>query len=439
MERIYAQFPVTSGEHFSMKMLQWSQRRFDNCCFLNSNQSSHDPYGAIEQVIALGVAEEVFSEGHDDLSLLKDFSEKHNDWLFGFLGYDIKNQLEQLESQHDDGVGMPLMHFFRPILLIFPFPDHVRIGCLPGFGDYSDPARVFHSIDRFPWSPFPAFAPVEIKPRVSRERYLHQVGNILQNIQLGYIYEMNYCVEFFAREARIDPLALYGRLNALSPTPFSCYYQLGEQFLMCASPERFLCKRGDKLISQPIKGTVRRGSSPEEDERFKQQLFEDQKERSENVMIVDLVRNDLSHTARKGSVMVEELFGIYSFSQVHQMISTVVSRLREGVHFIEAIRYAFPMGSMTGAPKVQAMKLIEKYEDTRRGLYSGAVGYISPEKDFDFNVVIRSVLYNQARQYLSYMAGSAITIGSKPKQEYEECLLKARTMQAAVAGKPLNI
>ena len=438
MERIYAQFPVSQGEHFIMKMLQWGQKHFRNCCFLNSNQTTHDPYSAFEQVLALGVGEEVFSNGEDDFLQLKVFSDKHPDWLFGFLSYDIKNQLEHLESHNPDGVEMPLMHFFLPVVLVFPYPDHVRIGCLPGYGAYSDPARVFHSMDRFTWSPSPAFAPVEIQARVPRERYLHQIGNILQYIQLGYIYEMNYCVECFAQDAIVDPLALYGRLNELSPTPFSCYYKLDEQFLMCASPERFLCKRGDKLISQPIKGTIRRGQSPEEDERLKEMLFEDPKERSENVMIVDLVRNDLSHTARKGSVEVEELFGIYSFRQVHQMISTVVSCLREDVHFTDAIRYAFPMGSMTGAPKVQAMKLIEKYEDTQRGLYSGAVGYISPNKDFDFNVVIRSGLYNQKTQYLSYMAGSAITIGSKPVNEYEECLLKAKAMQAAVSGKALN-
>lgn len=438
MERIYAQFPVSSGEHFTLKMLQWGQRHFHNCCFLNSNQASHDPYSAFDQVLALGVADEIYSDGQDDFSLLKAFSDQYQDWLFGFLSYDIKNQLEQLESHNPDGVKMPLMHFFRPVILVFPYPDHVRIGCLPGYGAFSDPYRVFHSLDRYAWSPAPAFTPVEMKPRVSRERYLHQVGNILQNIQLGYIYEMNYCVEFFAQEARMDPLTLYTRLNDLSPTPFSCYYQLNDQFLMCASPERFLCKRGDKLISQPIKGTIKRGEDPREDERLKQALYEDPKERSENVMIVDLVRNDLSHTAKRGSVKVEELYGIYSFRQVHQMISTVVSRLRDDVHFTDAIRYAFPMGSMTGAPKVQAMKLIEKYEDTRRGLYSGTVGYLSPEKDFDFNVVIRSVLYNRVQQYLSYMAGSAITIGSKPAREYEECLLKAKAMQAAVSGRPLN-
>lgn len=438
MERVCERFATKTGPHFIMKMLKWGLRHFSTCCFLNSNDNSHDPYSKFSQVLALGVARQTFGNGTDDLKELKAFSQEHRDWLFGFLSYDLKNQLENLDSNNYDGVEMPLMHFFRPVILIFLHENYVEICCLPGYGQFSDPAFVYHETDRFAWNPPPAFEPVEMQQRVPRERYLHQVGNIRQNIQLGYIYEMNYCVEFFAEEARIDPLAVYERLNSLSPTPFSCYYQLEDKFLMCASPERFLRKQGEKLISQPIKGTARRGKTPEADALLKKQLMEDPKERSENVMIVDLVRNDLSHTAQKGSVVVEELFGIYSFSQVHQMISTVVSKLRPDVHFVDAIRHAFPMGSMTGAPKVQAMKLIEQYEDSRRGLYSGAVGYITPEGDFDFNVVIRSVLYNQAAKYLSYMAGSAITIGSIPEREYEECLLKAKAMQAAVSGSPLN-
>ncbi|MGM0572458.1 MAG: chorismate-binding protein, partial [Bacteroidota bacterium] len=163
-------------------------------------------------------------------------------------------------------------------------------------------------------------------------------------------------------------------------------------------------------------------------------LAADPKERSENVMIVDLVRNDLSRTAQKDSVKVEELFGVYAFQQVHQMISTVTSRLDPGVHYLDAIKKAFPMGSMTGAPKYRAMQLIDHYEDSCRGIYSGSVGYISPEKDFDFNVVIRSIVYNQINKYLSYTAGGAITAASIPEKEYEECLLKAKAMEKALQG-----
>lgn len=418
--------------------MKWGQLHFSTCCFLNSNHYTHDKYSRFNQVLALGVADETFGNGADDLSELKRFSNKYNDWLFGFLTYDLKNQIECLQSHNPDGIDMPIIHFFRPIVLIFPGTDHLLIGCLKGFGSFSDPDFIFHEITHFVHDPLLGFLPPVMVPRVSRERYLHQVGNIRQNIQLGYIYEMNYCVEFYSENAIIDPLTIYDRLNRISPTPFSGFYQLGEKFLMCASPERFLGKHDQKLISQPIKGTIKRGATLQEDELLKNKLFNDPKERSENVMIVDLVRNDLSRSAQKGTVKVEELFGIYSFSRVHQMVSTVVSELRPEVHFSDAIRFAFPMGSMTGAPKIQAMKLIENYEDTRRGLYSGALGYISPEKDFDFNVVIRSVLYNQGRKYLSYMAGSAITNASVPEQEYHECLLKATAMHEAICGEGLN-
>jgi para-aminobenzoate synthetase component 1 len=162
--------------------------------------------------------------------------------------------------------------------------------------------------------------------------------------------------------------------------------------------------------------------------------LQSEKEKAENLMIVDLVRNDLARSSKTGSVKVEELFGIYSFSQVHQMISTVSSQIKETTSAVEAIKNAFPMGSMTGAPKVMAMELIEKYENTKRGLYSGAIGYFAPNSDFDFNVVIRSIQYNESKQYLNFEVGSAITYDSDANLEYEECLLKAQAMMKALAG-----
>ncbi|NLF41175.1 MAG: anthranilate synthase component I family protein, partial [Bacteroidales bacterium] len=251
---------------------------------------------------------------------------------------------------------------------------------------------------------------------------------VKDHIQKGDIYEMNFCMEFFAENCFIDPFESYLRLNDISPAPFSAFYRLPEHYLLCSSPERFIQKNGDTIISQPIKGTARRGTSPEKDEEIKTELFNNLKERSENVMIVDLVRNDLSHTAVKDSVKIDELFGIYSFAQVHQMVSTITSKIKSGIHFSDVIRHAFPMGSMTGAPKIRAMQIIEEYEITKRGLYSGSVGYISPEGDFDFNVVIRSIQYNQSLQSLSFMTGSAITSLANAGDEYQECLLKAKAM-----------
>ncbi len=439
MKRIFKSFDVKPGEGSRLKLLEWAQIRFSTFCFLNSNGYTSDHYGSIPQVLALGKARHCLDDGKDAFSLLKTFYNTHNDWLFGFLAYDLKNQLERLSSCNHDGINMPGMHFFQPIVVIFPTNDRLLIGCLPGFDDLSDPFTVFQAIIKYSEGGMSHHGhdnrkrheniALHIRPRVAKKDYIKHVEAIKMHIQQGDIYELNYCVEFFAKDACIDPVAVYKSLIRNSPTPFSCLYRLDDKVLLCASPERFLKKTGNKLISQPIKGTIARGSNAIDDKNQQSILMNDPKERSENVMIVDLVRNDLSRTAKHGSVFVEELCGIYPFKQVHQMISTVVSELDPAYHPVDAIRCAFPMGSMTGAPKVKAMRLIEHYEATKRGLYSGSVGCISPDKNFDFNVVIRSILYNSDEQYLCYMAGSAITAGSDPEKEYNECLLKAEAMK----------
>ena len=420
------------GNDFPMAAIRWGETIFENAVFLNSNNYSHDKYGSIQGIVALGAADQIVADGNEPFEQLKEFSDNCDDWLFGFLGYELKNRLERLHSKNPDHVHMPDMHFFRPVVLMIQKDEGWHVCCLSGYGRFSDPDYVYRSICSFEYKENDKVVLQKIKPRVEKERYLQQLRTIKKHIQQGDIYEMNYCVEFFSEDAEINPVSVYSSLNHVSPTPFSAYYRLNDKYLMCASPERFLRKQGQTLISQPIKGTGGRGGSPEADEHLKNALFYDEKERSENVMIVDLVRNDLSRTAEKDSVKVEELFGIYAFPQVHQMISTVVSKLDSKYHFADAIRHAFPMGSMTGAPKIRAMELIDLYEDTRRGLYSGAVGYICPQKNFDFNVVIRSVQYNKKTNYLSYMVGGAITAASAPEKEYEECLLKARAMEHAL-------
>jgi para-aminobenzoate synthetase component 1 len=274
---------------------------------------------------------------------------------------------------------------------------------------------------------------IRIQQRISKENYITKVGKMLEHIQRGDIYEANFCMEFYAEKAVINPLEIYQKLNAISEAPFSVYFKNENQFLLSASPERYLKKVDSKVISQPIKGTSKRFSESDLDDKSKNDLESNEKERSENIMIVDLVRNDLSRTASKGSVEVEELCGIYSFQQVHQMISTITSQVENTISPVEIVRTTFPMGSMTGAPKISAMNIIENLEETKRGLYSGAVGYFTPNGDFDFNVVIRSILYNSQNQYVSYSVGSAITSLSEPEKEYEECLLKAKAMFAVLS------
>ena len=259
-------------------------------------------------------------------------------------------------------------------------------------------------------------------------QYIQTIKRLQQHILRGDCYEINYCQEFFDENIMIDPVNTYMRLIGISPTPFSCYYKLENKYLLCASPERFLSKANNTIFSQPIKGTAPRNENSFLDTVEKDNLSKNQKEKSENVMIVDLVRNDLSKVCKEGTVEAEELFAVYSFPQVHQMISTIKGELAQNVSFAEIIKATFPMGSMTGAPKRSAMQLIEQYERTKRQLFSGSVGYISPKKDFDFNVVIRSIFYNADACFLNYLVGSAITFYADAEKEYEECNLKAKAI-----------
>jgi len=270
---------------------------------------------------------------------------------------------------------------------------------------------------------------IHIKLRIFKDEYFRKVRHILDHIRRGDIYEVNFCQEFYAEDTEIDALRTYNRLNTISNAPFATFLKLSDKYLLSASPERYLRKEGTKIISQPIKGTAKRSADPTEDEQLKAILSNDAKERAENIMIVDLVRNDLSKSALKGTVVVEELCKVYSFQQVHQMVSTISAEVAKDKNPVAIIKETFPMGSMTGAPKVSAMKIIEDSEAFKRGLYSGAVGYFTPEGDFDFNVVIRSILYNATKKYVSYSVGGAITAKAIPEQEYEECLLKAKAMR----------
>jgi para-aminobenzoate synthetase component 1 len=277
--------------------------------------------------------------------------------------------------------------------------------------------------------------PIEFQSRLSREEYLDTVETLRQHILRGDCYEINFCQEFFTENADIDPVLTWRSLSQASPNPFSAYYRLNEKYLLCASPERYLRREGDMLISQPIKGTAPRiPGNVREDEAAGDRLQTSAKDRSENVMVVDLVRNDLSKICVPGSVRVKELFGVYGFPQVYQMISSIEGKLPPGIGLIEAIKASFPMGSMTGAPKRRVVELIHRYERGSRGLFSGALGYVTPGGDFDFNVIIRSLFYNQARRYLSYQVGSGITFYSDAEQEYEECLIKSIGIRKALTG-----
>jgi para-aminobenzoate synthetase component 1 len=404
---------------FKQKALAWAAQ-FDTLCYLDSN-SFNDPYGKFDTIIAVGAKAELTARAGDAFAQLSAFRNANPGWITGFFGYDLKNETENLQSNNPDQLDFPDLYFFAPKIIISIKGNTVEI-------TGRNEEEIFETIERLELSHGKQQRAIKLQPRFSRPEYVETVEKIQQHIVRGDIYVTNFCQEYFAEDTVINPLSIFSNLNNVSPTPFSTFFKWKGNYIMCASPERFLAKRGSKLISQPIKGTARRDADEAIDKTIIEELRNHPKELQENVMIVDLVRNDLTHSAKPGTVKTEELYSIQSFKQVHQMVSTVVCELRDDVSAVEAVKNTFPMGSMTGAPKISAMQLMEQYERSKRGVYSGAVGYFSPDDDFDFNVVIRTLLYNSTKKYLSFHVGSAITYHANAEQEYEECLLKAKAI-----------
>jgi para-aminobenzoate synthetase component I len=400
---------------FKQKALQLASS-YDVFCYLDSNNYK-DQYSNHDCLIAFSKKQEINISHGDAFEQLKSFYEAQKDWMFGLLSYELKNEVEDLKSNHTDQLQFPDLYFFIPEYLIAIQGDDFHL--LKG------EQAIINTINNVQLNEYLPLPKVKIEHRFTKKEYIATVEKLQNHIKRGDIYEINFCQEFFAANAEIDPQAIFQELNQLSPTPFAGFFKIYNKYILSATPERFLCKRSNKLISQPIKGTAKRSLNLEEDELIKSKLKSSIKEQAENVMIVDLVRNDLTKSAIKGTVKVDELFGIYTFPQVHQMISTISCELNPEIHFIDAIKNTFPMGSMTGAPKIKAMELIDEHEKSKRGAFSGSFGCISPDGDFDFNVIIRTILYNETSKYLSFQVGGAITYAAVADDEYEECLLKA--------------
>jgi len=320
-----------------------------------------------------------------------------------FINYDYKNQIELFSSKENNPLRFPE-------LLFIEIEKKVYLNEIP------TEVRELHKQKN------------DIKATISKEDYVKKANALKKHIQLGDIYEINYCITFEARDVTIDPLSIYQKLNSISLAPYSALVKFDKHYIICSSPELFLSKRGNTLITKPIKGTAKRSSNKQEDDVIKNELQSNLKERTENVMIVDVARNDLSRIAKKGTVVVDKLYDIESYQQVHQMVSTVSCELKNNTPFSDILKATFPMASMTGAPKIRAMELIDEYELYNRGPYSGALGYIEKNGDFDLNVLIRSIFYDEENHYLSFTVGSAITAMCNAEDEYEECLLKAKAM-----------
>ncbi|HBF87826.1 MAG TPA: aminodeoxychorismate synthase component I [Bacteroidales bacterium] len=415
-------------DDFKKKLLIWSSK-FEYVAFLDSNnyyqhQNSKFSYHTFDSIVGVGHIS-LFSPTENSFENLNRFFAETNDWIFGHLGYDLKNEIEDLSSNNIDFLNFPNIFFFQPkyVFIIQNNQLHVE-----HFKNINPDTVIDEILNQQIHKSENELKKIEILSRFTKDEYIETIDKVKQHIKRGDIYEVNLCQEFFNKNVTISAIDIYSKLITVSPTPFGCFYKISDKYLLSASPERFLKKINNKLISQPIKGTIKRGGSKIEDENLKFALKNDNKELAENIMIVDLVRNDLTRTVLNASVKVEELCEIYSFKQVHQMISTISAEIDNNLALSDIFKNTFPMGSMTGAPKIRAMEIIEKYEKTKRGLYSGAVGYINPKGDFDFNVVIRSIFYNSENNYLSFTVGGAITANSVPENEYNECLLKAKAI-----------
>ena len=353
------------------------------------------------------------------------------DWLFGFFSYEYNATWEQVTPTNPAFLSVPQLQFFRPKKIWLLKGDLLTALYL----EIDNPAVDFEYIINRVVEDKPALTAIDLSPRISKDIYLQHASALKQHIMRGDIYEVNYCMEWYADDVDVSPMTLFNALNRVGRTPFSAFLSFENKYLMSASPERFLQRRGDTLISQPIKGTAARHEDAVIDKSVAEALKLDTKERSENIMITDLVRNDLSRIAQKGSVEVGEQCVVYPFAQVHQMISTVKAQCNSAFSSLDIVNACFPMGSMTGAPKQRAMELINQYEHGQRGLYSGAVGYFAPNGDFDFNVVIRSLVYDAASKYLSTHVGSALTAAADPSKEYDECQLKVKAIKRVLANK----
>lgn len=376
--------------------------------------------------LAVGATRQIeLSESKGAFSKLETFQTSAKKRIAGYLGYDLKIDLEALTSANPDKLKMPVATFFEPEAWVNYTDGKLEITDCSAEME----KEIRAAIDQPHIAEKSTDPPPEMRPEMTEAEYLEGAEAIKNHLRRGDIYEANFC---FQMNGDADEKSLLNRFLALherTHAPFSVYARMGEHEILSASPERFLNNSGGKLCSQPIKGTRKRSTDKIVDEALIAELRNDPKEQSENVMIVDLVRNDLSRVASRGTVKVKELFGIQSFKTVHHMVSTICADLNTERHnHWDAIKACFPMGSMTGAPKISAMKIIEERENFKRGPYSGGFGWMDPNGDFDFNVMIRTIFYSRREKLLSLSVGSALTINADPQKEYEECILKAEAL-----------
>ena len=418
-------FKVENIVDFKEKLLFFSKSK-ENVIYLDSNGIKND----YEFIFSYGKISELKSFDNS-LEKLDNYINQVNDWIFGFISYDLKEEIEDIKSENLKYFEVPNLSFFQPST-IWVF-DGVELKAL--YFDEKELFDVWNEINKIYIScdNNKSNQNIELKGRLSRDEYINKIKNIKKRIKMGDTYELNFCFDFFNDNTKISPENTFVKLNKLTESPMSVYYKDQHLHVLSSSPERFIKRNKKTIISQPIKGTKKRGITMEEDVFMINSLKNSVKEKSENHMIVDLVRNDFSRIAQKGTVKVTELSKINTYKNIHQMVSTVEAQIENDIFFSTILKSTFPMGSMTGAPKIKTMKIIEEFEETSRGLYSGAIGYIDPDKNFDFNVVIRTIIYDEKLTKISVNVGSGITIKSVPADEYEECLTKIDALKKSLS------
>ena len=418
MKRFSKSYRLKNKDLFVKKIVNFSSDQ-SHFTLLNSNDNFDD----YELIIAYG-AESFLQSSKNSLKKIDKYIDKVNDWIFGYLSYDLKNEIENLTDLNKDVFNLPNLYFYQPKVIWLIKDEKAEIYSLNEKNLNED----WDHINSINYKDCTEKSSVDLITRTSKQEYIRKIKNIKKRILQGDCYEMNYCFDMYSKNKTINPYKTYIKLNDYTRSPMSTFFKLNQLYLLSSSPERFIKRINRKIISQPIKGTAKRGLDSKEDEKIKNTLLSSPKELSENHMIVDLVRNDLSRVAEKGSVKVKNLNKLNTFKRVHQLISTIEAEIAVNTKFSKIISGMFPMGSMTGAPKIESMNIIDEYESTKRGLYSGSIGYIKPNKDFDFNVVIRSIIYDKLLKEINVSVGSAITFKSDPESEFEECLLKAEPM-----------
>lgn len=419
-------WPTNSIEQDKKKLLAWAAE-FPFAAIYDNAGSDIDRYGQFEYLIGIGTDSSETFTSKDSLARLP------RQWIMGMLPYSLKNHYEPgLSSRHEAWVSFPDLALFAPECVIGLSRDSLSWRMLKG--NQADAI----AIEAVLQGSLPEMTHLGQVPTfhalVDEAGYMATIEKLRAHIKAGDFYEINLAQAFVAEEVSIPPASIFARLMEISPVPFGAFIKFRSKFLICASPERFLQRKGPIIRSQPIKGTAPRSKDPQKDALHATYLIESLKERAENVMIVDLTRNDLNRSCDPFSVHVPHLFEIQAFPQVYQMVSTVEGRLLPDISNAEIWGHTFPPGSMTGAPKVRSMQMIDQYEPIGRGIYAGSAGYIEPGGDFDWNVIIRSLVYDAAIGRLVYQVGGAITYDSDPAAEYQETLLKAKAIRRIWEG-----